>query len=129
MDIVNVLRLTVLALAVPAAVWDWCERRIPNFLSLPALAVGLVVFVRIGFTDTLLVLLVLFAAWTWSWIGGGDAKLLMAVALAFGPLPVVVALVLAGLAALIARRPVPGAVFALPAALGFWLWGWFVGVG
>lgn len=130
MGVANALRLAVLALALPAAVWDVRERRIPNFLTLPALAVAAAAFVLDGARlEAMLVLPVLFVSWSAGWIGGGDAKLLMALALAFGPGPAALATAVAGLAALAARRPMPGAVFALPAALGFWLWGWFVGVG
>ncbi|MDR7574153.1 MAG: prepilin peptidase [Armatimonadota bacterium] len=128
MGLINVLRLVVLALALPAAVWDVWERRIPNFLSLPALAVAAAAFVLDGARlEAMLVLPVLFVSWSAGWIGGGDAKLLMALALAFGPWPAALATAVAGLAALAARRPMPGAVFALPAALGVWLWGWFAG--
>ncbi len=127
MDVANVLRLTILALSVPAIAFDVRERRIPNFLTMPALAVGLAVFVldtvRVGLQpDVLLVLPTLFLAWSADWIGGGDAKLLIALALTFGPWPVAVAAVAAGLAALVAGRPMPGAAFALPAALAVWLW-------
>lgn len=119
MTIVDVMRYTILFLSVPAAVWDVAERRIPNFISLPALALALAVFVLAGEDNALglLAVPVVFASWTAGWVGGGDAKLLMALALAFGPWPVVIATAASGLAALLARRSMPGAVFALPAVL------------
>lgn len=124
MAVDDVLRLIVLALAVPAAAWDVRERRIPNFISLPALAIGLAVFALGGTPpEALLVLPVLFASWSAGWIGGGDAKLLMSLGLVFGLWPVAIATVAAALAALVARRPMPGAAFALPAALMCFLWG------
>ncbi|MDR7615604.1 MAG: A24 family peptidase [Armatimonadota bacterium] len=121
---VEVLRGIVLVLSIPAAYFDWRWRRIPNFLSLPALAAGLLAFVLSG-GDPLAVLaaLVIFSAWSFGWIGGGDTKLLMAYGLAFGPWPPALAAGLAGFFALLLRRSVPGAIFAIP-ALGIWrLWG------
>lgn len=122
----DVFRLTILTLSIPAAILDVRERRIPNFLSLPALAVGVAAFAldaARGFAhvEALLALPVLFIAWSAGWIGGGDAKLLMALALAFGPWPVALGVGAAGLAALIFRKPMPGAAFALLPAGVWWI--------
>jgi len=117
MTVADVLRWTVLALSVPAAVYDLRERRVPNFISLPALAAG-IALALFGGTDvaTLTVIPVLLVAWSAGWIGGGDAKMLVALGLAFGAGPVAAIVALAGLAALAARRPMPGAALALPVA-------------
>lgn len=128
MELVAILRWAVLGLSIPAAAWDVSVRRVPNFLSIPALVLGGAAFsislASEGETAlmALLVIPAVFIAWTSGWVGGGDAKLLMAQGLAFGPWPVVLAVSAAGLAALLARRPVPGAAFALPAVAVMWLW-------
>ncbi len=116
-QIAEILRWTVLVLTVPAAVWDVKERRVPNLISLPALCAAAGAAALGGLDVTALIALpVILAAWQAGWMGGGDAKILMALAIAFGPAPVVIATGAAGLAALLARRPMPGAAFALPAA-------------
>jgi Flp pilus assembly protein protease CpaA len=110
------LKAAIFAAAVAAAAFDVRRRRVPNWISLPALAASLILIPLSGRWEGLLAWPVLYAAWSAGWIGGGDAKLLMAVAAAFGVEAAAASLAAAGLAAWAARRPVPGAAFA-PAAI------------
>jgi len=74
----------LLALVLLVSLHDLYHARVPNWVTLPLLGIGLLwnfpSFLRAGpgTLETWLACLLLFAAWRAGWIGGGDAKLWMA---------------------------------------------------
>jgi len=110
------LKALIFAASVAAAFFDIRQRRVPNWLSLPAMSAALALIPLSGRWDGLLAWPALYGAWAAGWIGGGDAKLLMAVSAAFGVETAAAALALGGLAALTRRAAAPGAAF-VPAAI------------
>ena len=74
-----------LALLVAGLVWfDQQERRIPNWVTLPLLAVFILLNWP-GAPETWLGCILLFLGWKSNWLGGGDAKLWMALLWAVPP--------------------------------------------
>ena len=80
----NVFYPLLLALVLLVSLHDLRRGRIPNWVTLPLLGIGLLwnfpSFLRAGpgALETWLACLLLFAAWRAGWLGGGDAKLWMA---------------------------------------------------
>jgi Flp pilus assembly protein protease CpaA len=71
------LPLLVLAVIVLVALYDQRTKRIPNWVSLPLLAAGMLAHFP-GRIETWLSCVLLFLGWRFGGIGAGDAKLLMA---------------------------------------------------
>jgi Flp pilus assembly protein protease CpaA len=67
----------LLALVLLVSLHDLRRGRIPNWVTLPLLGIGLL-WNFPGALETWLACLLLFAAWRAGWLGGGDAKLWMA---------------------------------------------------
>lgn len=87
-EIMGVVMICVLAvLMVPAAIYDLRTRRIPNWLSLAGMLLGVAVHsAYTGFSGSLeslgglgLALVIGFLLFAIGWLGAGDAKLLAAV--------------------------------------------------
>ncbi|MDP2975399.1 MAG: A24 family peptidase [Anaerolineales bacterium] len=80
----NVFYPLLLALVLLVSLHDLRRGRIPNWVTLPLLGIGLLwnfpSFLRAGpgALETWLACLLLFAAWRAGWLGGGDAKLWIA---------------------------------------------------
>lgn len=72
-----VFYLLLLVLIILVALRDLRRGRIPNWVTLPLLGIGLFWHFP-GALEIWLVCLLLFAAWRAGWLGGGDAKLWMA---------------------------------------------------
>lgn len=73
---------------VIAAVTDISNRRIPNLLTLPAIAFGLILnLFQATFFHLLLAIVMLFLVGMFGILGGGDIKLLMAVTAFMGVMP------------------------------------------
>ena len=93
----NVFYLLLLVLLLLLSLHDLRHRRVPNWVTLPLLGIGLLW----NFPSTLetwLACLLLFAAWRAGWLGGGDAKLWMALLwLAPGVLAQTAVLVMSGI--------------------------------
>ena len=73
----------LLVLVLLVSLHDRRTGRIPNWVTLPLLGIGLLRSIRchwvgLGPLETWLACLLLLAAWQAGWIGGGDAKLWMA---------------------------------------------------
>jgi len=73
----------LLVLVLLVSLHDRRTGRIPNWVTLPLLGIGLLRSIRchwvgLGPLETWLACLLLLAAWRASWLGGGDAKLWMA---------------------------------------------------
>ena len=73
----NVFYPLLLALVLLVSLHDLRRGRIPNWVTLPLLGIGLL-WNFPGALETWLACLLLFAAWRAGWLGGGDAKLWMA---------------------------------------------------
>jgi len=88
-----ILKLALLTLVILLAAYDYRKGRVPNWVTLPLLLVGLLAnFLpapggwRVEFIETpwielveiLVACTLLFSAWRMGWMGGGDAKLWMA---------------------------------------------------
>ena len=110
----------LVGLTAIAIVWDVRYRRIPNWVTLPALSAGLLIaaierggsglaWSAIGATIGFFLLL---APWHVDWVGAGDLKLLTAIGAIAGPivagLGFAAGTAIAGVMA-IRRRAVPGA--------------------
>ncbi len=67
----------LLALVILLSLHDLHHARVPNWVTLPLLGIGLL-WNFPGALETWLACLLLFAAWRAGWLGGGDAKLWMA---------------------------------------------------
>ena len=67
----------LLVLVLLVSLHDLRRGRIPNWVTLPLLGIGLL-WNFPGALETWLACLLLFAAWRAGWLGGGDAKLWMA---------------------------------------------------
>lgn len=127
--------VSLLALSVAAACWDWRWRRVPNTLVFPAMTLGLVgwfCMVR-GLMHALagaaMGLVILIVPWSLGWTGGGDVKFLAAVgALGGAPFFVVRAavagMVLGGLWALAALARQRGVRWCVN-----WCLSWALGAG
>jgi Flp pilus assembly protein protease CpaA len=70
-------KLVITAWLGAVAVWDWRTGRIPNWLSLPVMALGGGLQLYRGRWIILLIWVLLYLIWRVHIIGGGDAKLLM----------------------------------------------------
>jgi prepilin peptidase CpaA len=117
------------AVVLVATFTDLRSRRIPNWLVLPFLLLGIVVSTWMGgwhglgqsFSGLGLALLVFgFMFWIGG-MGGGDVKLLAAIGAWVGPSQLLIALVITGLAG--------GVMVLLWAAVGGFLWDLFAGSG
>ncbi len=73
----NVFYPMLLALVILLSLHDLHRLRVPNWVTLPLMGIGLL-WNFPGALETWLACLLLFAAWRAGWIGGGDAKLWMA---------------------------------------------------
>ncbi len=73
----NVFYPLLLALVLLVSLHDLRRGRIPNWVTLPLMGIGLL-WNFPGALETWLACLLLFAAWRAGWLGGGDAKLWMA---------------------------------------------------
>jgi Flp pilus assembly protein protease CpaA len=71
------LPILLLALAVVVSLYDLKKGKVPNWVTLPLLAVGIVAHFP-GAASTWMICLILFTAWHAGWIAAGDAKLWMA---------------------------------------------------
>ena len=71
------MTLLLLILAVFLACYDLRTQRVPNWVTLPLIATGLVLHFP-GVPATWLGCLLLFSVWHFGMLGGGDAKLWMA---------------------------------------------------
>jgi len=69
--------LLLLVLLLLLSLHDLHHARVPNWVTLPLLGIGLL-WNFPGALETWLACLLLFAAWRAGWLGGGDAKLWMA---------------------------------------------------
>ena len=67
----------LLALVIGLSVYDFRTRRVPNWVTLPLLATGVILHFP-GALETWVGTLLLFSAWHVGALGGGDAKLWMA---------------------------------------------------
>ena len=77
--------VTSLAILVAGLVWfDQCQRRIPNWATLPLLAIFILLHWP-GAPEIWLGCILLFLGWKSNWLGGGDAKLWMALLWAVPP--------------------------------------------
>jgi len=87
------LKLALLTLVILLAIYDRRRGRVPNWVTLPLLLVGLLANLTRALTthwvdlvetrwielaETLVACALLFAAWRMGWMGGGDAKLWLA---------------------------------------------------
>lgn len=87
-----IVQVYVLALAIPAAIFDLRQRRVPNWLTLPALLIAIALNVALyktaGFTLSLaglfLALLIYFPLYALRAMGAGDVKLMAAIGAAVG---------------------------------------------
>jgi Flp pilus assembly protein protease CpaA len=71
------LALSLLILVLAISIYDWRTQLIPAWVTLPLLAVGMMVNFP-GAMETWLACGILLISWRFGWIGGGDAKLWMA---------------------------------------------------
>jgi len=121
-------------LALAAGVWDLRTGRVPNLLTLPAMAAGLLLRFPPDLEAVLTTLAIALLFWQLGITGGGDAKLWLALAVwappgrgLWVPLALLLSWILASLPLTAGRRwrgvplsrPAPAAWKALPAAL--WL--------
>ncbi len=60
------------------SLYDWHTHRVPNWVTLPILTVGLIAHFP-GSFDVWLASLALLLAWGRKWMGGGDLKLWLAI--------------------------------------------------
>lgn len=89
-----ILLIAVTVIAVIGAVTDLRSRRIPNWLTLSALPIGLIASgvlggwqgLFLGVTGMLLALLIYFPLYLLRAMGAGDAKLMAAIAAFIGPI-------------------------------------------
>jgi len=88
-----ILKLALLTLVILLAVYDCRRGRVPNWVTLPLLLVGLLMNLLpapggwrvasvetrwVELVETLVALTLLFSAWRMGWMGGADAELWMA---------------------------------------------------
>jgi len=87
-----IIQVYVLVVAIPAAIFDLRQRRVPNWLTLPALlvaiALNVVLYKTAGFTWSLagfgLALVIYFPLYALRAMGAGDVKLMAAIGAAVG---------------------------------------------
>jgi Flp pilus assembly protein protease CpaA len=122
----------LILLAATVSLYDLCTRRVPNWVTLPLLAAGLLVRFP-GSLDLWLMSLALVSAWVSGWMGAGDVKLWLALAWSM-PVQVCLPLLflsfaLTGLAQILwckcrgqpaTGQPTPGAWRTLPFLLLSW---------
>ncbi len=127
------LIILLLMLIIAVSLYDLRAGRVPNGVTLPILAAGLIVNFP-GTASLWLLSLILYSAWQLGWMAGGDAKLWLAVLWLLPdstPLMVFATFFITGLLQLILRKlkrqPLtgtrsPGAWRAIP----FLLWSLYV---
>jgi len=71
------IKFLLLVLAFGVSLYDFKKGKLPNWVTLPLLAVGIAAHFP-STAGTLLLSLILYAAWRTNWIAGGDAKLWIA---------------------------------------------------
>lgn len=129
MNIEFLARGGVLLVAIIASLWDLETRRVPNWLTLPAMAVVGVWRVWAGPSSVFGIWLILFALWSVHIFGGGDAKLLMVFSAVFSEVTFIVWLCVVAVLAVIPlllrkyRGTSPRVLFRR-AWLRFWLGPW-----
>jgi Flp pilus assembly protein protease CpaA len=71
------LEITLLMLVLAVSLYDLRTGRVPNWVTLPLLGVGVIASFP-GTPDRWLLSLLLYVAWSLGWMSAGDAKLWMA---------------------------------------------------
>jgi prepilin peptidase CpaA len=87
------VQVLLVLLVIPAAIWDFLERRVPNWLTFSGVLLGLglnvILFESAGFWMALkglgLALLIYFPLYLLRGVGGGDVKLMAAIGAIVGP--------------------------------------------
>jgi Flp pilus assembly protein protease CpaA len=72
------IEMLLLVLVLPVSLYDLRTGRVPNGVTLPILAAGLLVNFP-GSASLWLISLILYSAWQSGWMAAGDAKLWLAV--------------------------------------------------
>lgn len=101
-NIWNIIAIAVsFALLICAAITDIKTMRIPNYITLPALAIGIVLsFAGCGWKETLIrlgMVVILFLAYAVHLLAGGDIKTLMALTMLQGVLPMLFTVIIGNL--------------------------------
>lgn len=80
----------IIVTAIVAAIWDIRSRRIPNWLSYPAIFGGIILYsavgqIEISLAGLFLGFILLVLPWVKGWLGEGDVKLAMGIGALGGP--------------------------------------------